>query len=150
MVAGHVAPWGTLGMEIARADTRMHVDTGRRGQSFGFIIGTLGMDHAHVCHCFVTRVLFGKQGHVHPAVLSHQCRRLQFDFLTKPGVPTGIDDKRCATKTDGCGSRDRRACCLETTKGKAEAADLLRACARASAHQFADESSHVATFSRRA
>ena len=76
-----------------------------------------------------------------------------FDFVTKLGAPTGIDDKRCAIDMAiirGCLKR------MEVTlrwgptglmlgdaltKDKAEAADLLRACVRASAYQLADESS---------
>ena len=75
-----------------------------------------------------------------------------FDFVTKPGATTGIDDKRCATDIAifrGCLKRMEvtlrwRPTGLmlgdALTKDKAEAADLLRACVRASA-QLADESS---------
>ena len=75
-----------------------------------------------------------------------------FDFVTKPGAPTGIDDKRCAIDMAiirGCLKRMGVTLrCGPTelmlgdalTKDKAEAADLLRACVRASAYQLANES----------
>ena len=76
-----------------------------------------------------------------------------FGFVTKPGAPTGIDDKRCAIDMAvirGC--LRRMAVTLRwgptgvtlgdaATTDKAESADLFRACVRASAHQLADESS---------
>ena len=49
----------------------------------------------HVRHCFVPRVLFGKQGHVHSAISVIDSKSV-FDFVTKSGAPTGINDKRCA------------------------------------------------------
>ena len=73
--------------------------------------------------------------------------------MTKPDAPTGIDDKRCAIDMAiirGCLSRMRVTLRWgptglmlgdALTKYKAEAADLLRACVRASAYQLADESS---------
>ena len=85
-----------------------------------------------------------------------------FDFVTKPGAPTGIDDKRCATDM----ATTRR--CLKRmevtlrwgpmglmlgdalTRNEAEAADLLKACVRASACQLAGRIFHVATGLRRA
>ena len=109
------------------------------------------MDHVRVCHCLVPRILFGKQGHVHPAVLSHQCHRLQeriwlcdktwfsdrnrrqtlrhrHGYLSWMLETDGGD---CSLGTDGLGD----------ALIKDKAADLLRACVRASAYQLADESS---------
>ena len=55
----------------------------------------------HVCHCSVHRGLIGKQEDVYIQRFSDisviNCKTV-FDFVTKPGAPTGIDDKRCATQ----------------------------------------------------
>ena len=66
------------------------------------------------------------------------------DIVTKPGAPTGIDDKRCAIDMAiirGCVRRMGVMLAETLTKDKAEDADLLRACVRASAYQLASESS---------
>ena len=63
-------------LEVAQAETRMHVDLALRSQGSEFGSGTFGVGHAHVRH---RAVLFGKQEHKHTAILSHQCQchRLQ-------------------------------------------------------------------------
>ena len=61
------------GVEVTQAETRMHFHICRRGQSFEHGFGTSGVDHVHVCYCFILRVLSGKQGYVHSTFLSHQC-----------------------------------------------------------------------------
>ena len=43
----------TTGVEVAQTETRMHVNTGQRGQSFEFGVGTPPVGHVHVCHGFV-------------------------------------------------------------------------------------------------
>ena len=77
----------------------------------------------------------------------------EFDFVTKPGAPTGIDDKRCAIDMAIIrGGLRRMGVTLRwgptglmlgdaLTRDQAEPADSLRACVRASACQLADESS---------
>ena len=76
-----------------------------------------------------------------------------FAFVTKSGAPTGTDDKRCAIDLAIIQGRPRRVGVTlrreptglmlgdALTKDKADPADLLRACVRASASQLADESS---------
>ena len=139
---------GTPGMEIAQADTRMHVDTGRW-------IGTPGMDHVHVPHCFIPALgLKNRDTYIQRfSVISVIDCKSVFDFVTKPGAPTGIDDKRCAidmATIRGCLKRIGVALRWgptglmlgdALTKDKAEAADLSKTCVRASACQLADESS---------
>ncbi|CAK0792131.1 unnamed protein product, partial [Prorocentrum cordatum] len=75
-----------------------------------------------------------------------------FDHVTKPGAPTGLDDKKASIDIAiAKGSLRRFGGTLRwgptelmlgdaLTKDKAEAADVLRACMRAGAYQLADES----------
>ena len=63
---------------------------GRRGQSSELGAGTYGVGDAHVRHRSVPRVLIGKQGHKHSAILSDQRHRLQeIDFGTNLVLPLG-------------------------------------------------------------
>ena len=41
----------SFGLEVAQADTTLHVDFGWRSQGFDFGSGTLGVAHVHVRHC---------------------------------------------------------------------------------------------------
>ena len=72
-----MAPWAPLVWKTHEPKQGCTSTLPGEAKTFEFMIGILGMDHVHVCHCFVHRILVGKQGHVYPAVVSHQCHLLQ-------------------------------------------------------------------------
>ena len=90
---------GHRGMEIAQAETRMHVDTVReRPKAL-----SSGLGHLEWIMCVFATVLFSAFSLVNrdayiqrfSAISVIDCKNV-FGFVTKPGAPTGIDDKRCA------------------------------------------------------
>ena len=50
-----------FGLEVAQADTTLHVDFGWRSQGFDFGSGTLGVAHVHVRHCTFSSPSFWNQ-----------------------------------------------------------------------------------------
>ena len=114
------------------------------------------MGHVHVRHCSDLRGLLGTQGRIHiqrfSAISVINCKSV-FDFVSKPGAPTGTDDTRCATdlaiirrslRRMGVTLRWRPTGLMlgnGLSKNKADAAVTLRACVRALALQMTDESS---------
>ena len=141
------------GVEVTQAETKMRVHIGQRGQSFELGVGTLGVGHVHVSHCSVSPRSVWKTGAcsaIQPSALS--TARVFFDLATKPGALTGIDTRCTIDMAIIRGCLRRMGVTLRwgptglilgdaLTKDKADAADLLRACVRASAYQLADESS---------
>ena len=87
------------GIEIAQAEIRMHVDLNCKSQCSELGAGTLGVGHVHARHGSVPAFcLENKDTYIQrfSAISVIDCKCV-LDIVMKPGAPTGIDDKRCAT-----------------------------------------------------
>ena len=82
-----------------------------------------GMDHAFLLLFFSQHSVWktGRSTYSDSQPSASSTARSVFDFVTKPGAPSGIDGKRCAIDMAGASdggeglfSGDRRACCSET------------------------------------
>ena len=113
-------------------------------------VSSFGLGHLAWVMCMFATVSCLENRDVHiqrfSASARHDCKSV-FDFVTKPGAPTEINDQRCAIdigchswmpETDGCDSSLGRRVTLggALTEDKVDAANLLKACVRASACQL--------------
>ena len=155
MRAGEMAPWSPLVWKSHKLEQGCTSTLAGEAKSL-----SSGLGHLEWIMCLFADVLFPacclenreKYSQRFSAISVIDCKSV-FDFVTKPGAPTGIDDRRCAIYTAiirGC--LRRMGVTLRwgptilmlgdsLTKDRADAADLLRACVRASTYQLADESS---------